>query len=149
MKLDLRFIVPGPAAGTVLLDAGGALPAAIVDGSEQEAAVVPATAFLRGSWGLGTPVLETHPKWKDIAEGDPIPTLVLTEPAPADWTPPAGLAFGPVPATANDAPLPISTAGRRAAPGDPNGRASAGAAAALGAARLVRARRGLDEGRRG
>jgi hypothetical protein len=52
-------------------------------------------------------VLETHPKWKDVAEGEPIPTLVLTEPARADWTPPDGLEFGQVPATPGDLPSPI------------------------------------------
>jgi hypothetical protein len=52
-------------------------------------------------------VLETHPKWKELAAGDPIPTLVLTEPAATDWTPPSGLAFGPVPATTADLAWPI------------------------------------------
>jgi Phosphotransferase enzyme family len=107
VKLDLRFIVPGPAAGTVLLDAGGALPAAELDGAEHEAAVVPVAAFLGEAWRLRAPVLETHPKWNEVAEGEPIPTLVLTEPAPAGWTPPAGLAFAPVPTTPGDLPSPI------------------------------------------
>ena len=107
MKLDLRFIVPGPAAGTILLDVGGALPGAELDVSEQEAAVVPVTAFLREAWRLRTPVLETHPRWKDVAEGDPIPTLVLTEPAAPGWTPPLGFGFVPIPPAASDLPPPI------------------------------------------
>ena len=107
MKLDLRLIVPGPTEATVLLAAGRSLPAAQVDGDEKEAAVSPVAAFLRDEWGLAAPVLETHPKWKEVAEGEPIPTLVLTEPAGADWSPPSGLAFGPVPETTPDVPWPI------------------------------------------
>ena len=107
MKLDLWFLVPGPSDGTILLDARGGLPTVQVEGTEKEAAVTAVDAFLRGEWSLGSPVLETHPKWKEIAEGEPIPTLVLTEPAPAEWTPPAGLAFSPVPATTGDLPWPI------------------------------------------
>jgi phosphotransferase family enzyme len=104
VKLDIRLIIPGPVEGTVLLDAGGTLPAAELDGGETEAAVVPVAAFLGEAWRLGSPVLETHPKWKGVAEGEPIPTLVLTEPAPAGWMPPAGLAFAPIPATPRDLP---------------------------------------------
>ncbi|MEA2547977.1 MAG: hypothetical protein QOE42_575 [Chloroflexota bacterium] len=107
MKLDLWFLVPGPSDGTILLDARGELPTVQVDGTEKEAAVIAVAAFLRYAWGLGAPVLETHPKWKEVAEGEPIPTLVLTEPARAEWTPPAGLAFSPVPATPGDLPEPI------------------------------------------
>jgi hypothetical protein len=107
VKLDLWFLVPGPSDRTILLDARGGLPTAQVDGTEQEAAVIAVAAFLRDAWGLIAPVLETHPKWKEVAEGEPIPTLVLTEPAPAEWTPPAGLAFTPVPASPGDLPLPI------------------------------------------
>ena len=98
MELDLRFIVPGPSARTVLLDAAGGLPAAVVEGDDAVAAIVPVDAFLRGEWGFGAAVLETHPKWRDVADGDPIPTLVTTAPAAADWAPPGGLAFGPLPA---------------------------------------------------
>ena len=107
MKLDLWFLVPGPSDRTILLDARGELPTVQVDGTEKEAAVIAVAAFLRDAWGLGAPVLETHPKWKEVAEGEPIPTLVLTEPARAEWTPPAGLAFSPVPATPGDLPEPI------------------------------------------
>jgi hypothetical protein len=64
-------------------------------------------AFLRGSWALAAPILETHPKWKEVGEGVPIPTLVLTEPARADGTPPAGLVFGSVPALVDDIAWPI------------------------------------------
>jgi hypothetical protein len=107
VKLDLWFLVPGPSDGTILLDADGGLPTVQVEASETEAAVVAAAAFLRDGWDLGAPVLETHPKWKDVAEGEPIPTLVLTEPARAEWTPPADLAFAPVPTTSGDLPWPI------------------------------------------
>jgi hypothetical protein len=107
VKLDLWFLVPGPSDGTILLDADGGLPTVQVDGSETEAAVIAVAAFLRDAWSLGAPVLETHPKWKEVAEGEPIPTLVLTEPARADWTPPAGLGFEPIPTTPGHVPLPI------------------------------------------
>jgi hypothetical protein len=107
VKLDLWFLVPGPSDETILLDAHGGLPTAQVEASEHEAAVVGVVAFLRDGWGYGAPVLETHPKWKQVADGDPIPTLVLTEPARADWTPPAGLAFAPFPETPGDLPRPI------------------------------------------
>ena len=100
MKLDSRFLVPGPTAGTILLAPDGSLPAAQLEGDEQEAAVVPVTTFLREAWRLGSPVLETHPKWKDAGEGEPIPTLVLTEPASVEWSPPSGLAFAPFPSVA-------------------------------------------------
>jgi len=106
VKLGLWFLVPGPSDGTILLDAQGRLPTVEVQGTETEAAVIAVAAFLRETWGLGVPVLETHPKWKDVAEGDPIPTLVLTEPAGPEWTPPAGLAFRPVP-TPGNLPSPI------------------------------------------
>jgi hypothetical protein len=107
MRLDLRFLVPGPSGPTVLQTAAGTLPASQVEGDENEAAVIAVAALLRDSWALAAPILETHPKWKEIAEGDPIPTLVLTEPARADWTPPAGLVFGSVPALVDDIAWPI------------------------------------------
>jgi len=107
VKLDLWFLVPGPSGGTILLGADGGLPTVQVEGSETEAAVIAVAAFLRDAWGLPAPVLETHPKWKEVGEGEPIPTLVLTEPARAAWTPPPGLAFAPVPATPGEVPWPI------------------------------------------
>jgi hypothetical protein len=107
VKLDLWFLVPGPSDGTILLDARGGLPTVQVEGTEKEAAVIAVAAFLQDAWGLGVPVLETHPKWKEVAEGEPIPTLVLTEPAGVGWTPPAGFAFSAVPATPGDLPEPI------------------------------------------
>jgi hypothetical protein len=107
VKLDLWFLVPGPSDGTILLDARDGLPTVQVEASETEAAVIAVNVFLRDAWGLGVPVLETHPKWKGIAEGEPIPTLVLTEPAAAEWAPPAGYTFAPVPATTDDLPEPI------------------------------------------
>jgi hypothetical protein len=78
----------------------------LLDGEGQEAAVVPVAAFLREEWSLTAPVLETHPKWKEVA-GGPIPTLVVTEPARGDWTPPAGLAFASIPPTSGNVPWPI------------------------------------------
>lgn len=107
MKLDLWFLVPGPSDRTILLDPHGGLPTVQVEASETEAAVIAAAGFLRDAWGLAAPVLETHPKWKEVAKDEPIPTLVLTEPAAAEWTPPAGFAFAPVPVTPGDLPLPI------------------------------------------
>jgi hypothetical protein len=107
VKLDLWFLVPGPSEGTILLDPRGGLPTVEVEGTESEAAVIAVVAFLEDAWGLRVPVLETHPKWKEVAEGAPIPTLVLTEPVRAEWTPPAGFAFAPVPATPSAIPLPI------------------------------------------
>jgi hypothetical protein len=107
VKLDLRLIVPGPMEATVLLAADRCLPAANVDGDEKEAAVIPVAAFLRDEWGSTAPILETHPKWKEVAEGEPVPTLVLTEPADPEWAPPSGLAFGPLPVMTADVPWPI------------------------------------------
>ena len=99
MKLDLRFLVPGPDAATLLVAADGSLPATLVDTStESEATVVPISELLREVWKLDAAVLETHPKWDEVATGEPIPTLVWTESAPGAWIPPGGLAFGPLPA---------------------------------------------------
>src|SRR5690349_10237743 len=70
VKLDVWFIVPGVDRPAVLLRAAdGGLPATQLDGDESEAAVIPVTDFLRASWGLTAPVLETHPKWRGVAEG--------------------------------------------------------------------------------
>jgi hypothetical protein len=107
VKLELWFLVPGPSDGTILLDPRGGLPTVQVEGSETEAAVIAVAAFLRDAWGLGAPVLETHPKWKEVTDGEPVPTLVLTEPAGAEWMPPPGLGFAPIPATPGDLPSPI------------------------------------------
>jgi hypothetical protein len=106
VKLDVRLIVPGPGDRTVLRD-GGALPAAGVEGDDAVAAIIPVDAFLRDTWAFTAAVLETHPKWKDVPEGDPIPTLVLTEPAAADWRPPAGGRFGPIPAGPGEIAVPL------------------------------------------
>ncbi len=108
MQLQLRIIVPGPAGGTVLLEADGTLPAAAVDGDEDEAAVVAVTAYLRDVLGLRVPVLETHPRWSDVEKGEPIPTLVLTEAAPPTWSPPMGLAFGPIPTGLDAVPVALA-----------------------------------------
>jgi hypothetical protein len=97
LQLNLRLIVPGPLARTILLTTDGELPEATVDGDEDEAAVVAVTAYLREVLGLRVPVLETHPRWADVPKGDPIPTLVLTETAPNSWAPPPSNAFGPIP----------------------------------------------------
>ena len=104
MKLDVRFLVPGPGDRSILLDSDGGLPQQPLEGDEEVATVVPVDAFLRDIWSFAAAVLETHPKWKDVPEGEPIPTLVLTEPAAEDWTPPTGLAFGPIPADPGEIP---------------------------------------------
>lgn len=96
MKLDLRFIIPGTTSSDVLVDANGRLPAQPVDGDVDEATVVAATAWLRERLAFRTPILETHPRSEGVPDGEPIPTLVMTEPAAADWRPPAGLAFVPI-----------------------------------------------------
>jgi hypothetical protein len=101
-RLAVRFIVPGPDGGTILLTADGSLPAAEAEVDEAVAAIVPVDAFLRDVWAFGSAVLETHPKWRGIPEGDPIPTLVTTEPAAAQWSPPEGLAFAPIPGDGGD-----------------------------------------------
>jgi hypothetical protein len=97
VKLDLRFIVPGPIGRTVLIDADGHLPATTIERDDNEATIVGVDAVLRDRWAFRSPVLETHPRWADVPDGDPIPTLVTTEQAAADWMPPDGLAFGPIP----------------------------------------------------
>lgn len=95
-RLDLHLLVPGPAGDTILATADGRLPAHEIIGDEDEAAIVGVTDFLRDAWSFRTPVLETHPRWEGVAHGDPIPVLVMTEPAAADWSSPAGMAFGPI-----------------------------------------------------
>jgi aminoglycoside phosphotransferase (APT) family kinase protein len=113
VKLDVRFIVPAAGGSTILLAgegelAGdGELPSAVLEGAEAVAAIIPVDAFLRDEWRLSAPVLETHPKWRGVADGEPIPTLVLTEPAPAGWAPPDGMAFGGRPANIDALPESI------------------------------------------
>ena len=107
MKLDLRLIIAGPTNATVLLDRGGSLPAAPVDGDADEATVVAATAYLRDAFAFETPIIETHPRWEGVPDGEPIPTLVTTEPAPADWTPPDEFAFGPIPSALEGVPATL------------------------------------------
>jgi aminoglycoside/choline kinase family phosphotransferase len=104
VKLDLRLIVPGPAAGTILLAEGGVLPSAELEGDEDEATVVAVTAYLRDIIGLRVPVLETHPRWLGVPPADPIPTLAMTEMAPRAWPPSPPLAFGPIPTTLDGVP---------------------------------------------
>lgn len=103
-RLDLHLIVPGPGGDTLLVGTDGRLPQQEIVGDEDEAAIVAVTAFLRDAWSFRAPVLETHPRWEGVADGDPIPVLVTTEPAAADWTPPEGLAFAPIPTTAEGLP---------------------------------------------
>ncbi|HET7474009.1 MAG TPA: phosphotransferase [Candidatus Limnocylindrales bacterium] len=93
MKLDVWFIVPASDGSAILETAGATLPDAPVDGDENEASVIAISAFLRETWGFTAPVLETHPKWKGLPEGAPVPCLVMTEPGRSGWTPPAGLTF--------------------------------------------------------
>jgi hypothetical protein len=108
VQLDLRFIVPGPAGGTILLADDGTLPAGRVEGDEDEAAVVAVSAYLRDVLAFRAPVLETHPRWPDVPKGDPIPTLVLTEPAPTGWRPAVGLGFGPIPLVLDGLPAGLA-----------------------------------------
>ncbi|MBA2382865.1 MAG: aminoglycoside phosphotransferase family protein [Chloroflexi bacterium] len=109
MKLDLRFIIPGRQLSdrAILVAADGGLPRADVEGDENEAAIIAVDSLLRETWDFRAAVLETHPKWKDVPDGDSIPTLVWTEPAPADWTPPPSAAFGPIPVDPGDLPVTI------------------------------------------
>lgn len=109
-RLDLHLIVPGPGGDTLLVAADGRLPAHEIVGDEDEAAIVGVTAFLHGEWSFRVPVLETHPRWEGVPDEAPIPVLVTTEPAAADWIPPDGLAFRPIPAT--PAALPAALAPR-------------------------------------
>jgi phosphotransferase family enzyme len=107
VKLDLRLIVPDSTGRAILVAPGGQLPSAEVEGDDAVAAIVPVDTFLRDAWRFSRPVLETHPKWRDVPEGEPIPTLVTTEPAPPDWAPPTGLTFGAIPARVKDVPITI------------------------------------------
>ncbi|HEY3162830.1 MAG TPA: phosphotransferase [Candidatus Limnocylindrales bacterium] len=104
MHLDLRLIVPGPDERTTLLTPAGGLPDAMVEGDEDDAAIVAVDRFVRDLWDLRAPVLETHPRWKDVPAGEAVPTLVTTERAPRGWTPPIGLTFGPIPDAADGLP---------------------------------------------
>src|SRR5215216_1840313 len=99
MELDVRLIVPAPDADAILLDDDGALPARSTRLGDGEAAIVPVSAMLRDHWSGPAPIIETHPRWEGVPDAEPIPTLVLTEPARAGWDPPSGLAFGPIPTT--------------------------------------------------
>src|SRR5215213_10159657 len=96
MQLDVRLIVPGPTAGSILLAPDGALPATTIEAEDEIEAMGPLDLVLRETWRLPVPVLELHPKWKNLPSGSPIPTLVMTEPAPIDWAPAAELRFGPI-----------------------------------------------------
>jgi len=102
MRLDLRFLLPGAIPGIVLVDEAGRLPRAEIERDEDDAAIVPVDGFLREHWGFDEAVLEVHPRWAGVPEGEPIPTLVTTEPASADWRAPAGLAFRPIPTDPDD-----------------------------------------------
>jgi len=94
VELDLRLIVPTASGHGILLDAAGRLPRLAVDGDQDEAVVIAVDQILREEWRFPAPILETHPQWDGVAEGDPIPVLVTTEPAPAAWEPPGSLVFG-------------------------------------------------------
>ena len=107
MQLDLRIVVPGPDGATVLADGQGSLPRTAVEGDQDEAAIVAVDVFLRETWGFESPVLETHPRWVGVPDGEPIPTLVTTDRAPSDWSPPAGLSFGPLPVDVAGLPASI------------------------------------------
>src|SRR5207249_1356159 len=81
----------------VLLDPAGSLPRFATEGDQDEAAIVAVDRLLREEWRFPVPVLETHPQWHGVPEGEPIPVLIMTERAPDSWTPPVGLVFGPLP----------------------------------------------------
>ena len=112
MRLDVHLIVPGPTLGTVLLAPDETLPAFVADGDADEAAIVPIDAVLRQSWRFGAPVLETHPQWRGVPEGEPIPVLTTTDRAPASWTPPDGLMFGPLPDELDGLPASLQARAR-------------------------------------
>jgi aminoglycoside phosphotransferase (APT) family kinase protein len=97
VPFDLRLIVPAPEGPLVLLDGDGRLPSMPADGDDDHATVVAVDEALREAWAFTAPVLETHPRWDSVADGEPVPTLVTTEPAATDWGPPAGLAYRPIP----------------------------------------------------
>ena len=103
MRLDVRFIIPGPDGRTVLLTAAGALPSVAIEGDADEAAVIAIDRILRADLRFEAAVLETHPRSPEADDG-PMPTLATTEAAPVDWRPPAGLAFGTIPAEPLDLP---------------------------------------------
>jgi hypothetical protein len=44
-----------------------------------------------------------------VPKGDPIPTLVLTEPAATSWQPPGGLRFGPIPPDLDGLPAALAS----------------------------------------
>ena len=102
MRLDLRFILPGADRRDRPARRGRSAARAEIERDEDDATIVPVDAFLREHWGFDEAVLEVHPRWAGVPEGEPIPTLVTTEPAPPGWRPPAGLAFGPMPADPDD-----------------------------------------------
>src|SRR4051812_35016685 len=104
MRLDVWLIVPGPDPGTVLVDDQGCLPRVAADGDADEASVVAIDRALRDALGIAIPILESHPRWADATEGEPIPALATTEVAAASWRPPPGLAFGPMPDAVEDLP---------------------------------------------
>ena len=104
MRLDVRLIVPGSDGRTVLLTTDGALPSFATEGDADEAAVVAVDRALRVDLGFRSSVLETHPRWSDVPDGEPIPTLATTEKADPDWEQPAGLAFAAIPDEPVDLP---------------------------------------------
>ena len=107
MKLDIRLIAPGPGAGTILLEDGARLPVATIDIEADGAAIRVVRTWLDAVMDLRVPVLETYPKWVGLTDDEPIPPLVLTEPALPDWRPPTGLTFGPIPADPGDIPASL------------------------------------------
>ena len=107
MRLDVRLIVSGSTGRTVLLDPAGSLPRFATEGDQDEAAIVAVDRLLREEWRFPVPVLETHPQWHGVPEGEPIPVLIMTERAPDSWTPPAGLVFGPLPGNVDGLPASL------------------------------------------
>ena len=97
MRLDVRLIVPGPDAGTILLDDQGCLPRVAADGDADEGSVVAIDDALRSELGLVVPILESYPRWDTAGDGDVVPTLATTEAPSRSWKPPNGLFFGQLP----------------------------------------------------
>jgi hypothetical protein len=97
MRLDVRLIVPGPDAGTILLDDQGCLPRVAADGDADEGSVVAIDDALRSELRLVVPILESYPRWDAAGDGDVVPTLATTEAPSRSWKPPNFLFFGQLP----------------------------------------------------
>jgi hypothetical protein len=88
MKLDVRLLAPGPERGSLLL-ADGRLPAVVLEQDQDGPAIGLVRAWL-DRLAFPVPVLETHPRWTDLPDGEAVPTIVWTEAVDDDWPAPAG-----------------------------------------------------------